>query len=147
MQADHVFTVPQRWLDMQPDMPPVATTAAGAKHQERAASEMPGAPLARPVATPRPRAEPISTPTATPLAYVFTAPPPARSAASEPAPAQRISERREIVELIRREVQAQTEPARVLSRFTRADYGRIADRVAASLARELTLERERRGLI
>ncbi len=55
-------------------------------------------------------------------------------------------EEKEVVRLIQKEVGAHMTAGSILQYFTRADYTHIADNVYSSLARRLTLEKERLGL-
>ena len=80
---------------------------------------------------------------APPLRFVF-AQPPRQLIAEEPAIKK--VETREIVELVKKEVQQTMAREAPLASLTGEDYAEISDRVYSSLARRLTVERERLGL-
>jgi hypothetical protein len=55
-------------------------------------------------------------------------------------------EEREIVEIVKKEVQTLMSPDSVMQSFSRTDYARIADHVYSNLVRRLVVEKERVGL-
>ncbi|MCI0489629.1 MAG: hypothetical protein L0229_23825 [Blastocatellia bacterium] len=77
------------------------------------------------------------------LGYVFTRP--ANHIAEERQVIKRV-EQKEVVEMVRKEVQTAMSSGSVAMNLTRTDYGRIADHVYSALARRLVAERERLGL-
>jgi hypothetical protein len=63
-------------------------------------------------------------------------------------PAERVVKRveaREVVEIVKKEVNQSLASAASLRNFTRQDYEEISERVYSSLVRRLTIERERLG--
>jgi hypothetical protein len=62
------------------------------------------------------------------------------------APPARPIEQHEIVEMVQKEVRTMLSPGAVVTSFSRADYGLIADQVYSTLVRRLVAEKERVGL-
>jgi hypothetical protein len=78
-----------------------------------------------------------------PLDYVYARP--LRSHAAEEQMIRRIEEK-EVVEVVKKEVQTLMSPGSVMQSFSRTDYARIADHVYSTLVRRLLAEKERIGL-
>ena len=70
---------------------------------------------------------------------------PARQKITEEQVVKKI-ENREIIELVKKELKQSLRKETPLSNFTRDDYEEISELVYSSLARRLTVERERLGL-
>ena len=82
------------------------------------------------------------------LGYVFaqTARPTTATEPSTLTQANKKAEQREMVEVVRREVETAMSAGSPLSKLSRADYTSIAEQVYSTLVRRLVVERERLGL-
>jgi hypothetical protein len=78
-----------------------------------------------------------------PLNYVFTHP--VHPIAEERQVIRKI-EQREVIEVVKKEVQTLMTPSSILANFSRTDYLQIADQVFSTLVRRLQVEKERLGL-
>lgn len=84
------------------------------------------------------------------VSYVFAQT--LRPVAGEPPPQQqqsrqqKMEERKDVVEMVRREIQESMRAGAATVKFSRADYTSIADQVYSTLVRRLMVERERLGL-
>src|SRR5262249_34227733 len=78
-----------------------------------------------------------------PLDYEFAKP--MRFPVTEDPVIKRVEER-EVVEIVKKEVQTLMSPDSVMRSFSRADYARIAAHVYSDLVRRLVVEKERVGL-
>jgi hypothetical protein len=83
------------------------------------------------------------------LGYVFAQaarPTTATEPSSTSQANKKAEQQREVVEMVRREVETAMSTGSPLSRFSRADYTSIAEQVYSTLVRRLLVERERIGL-
>jgi hypothetical protein len=78
-----------------------------------------------------------------PQSYTYAQP--ARPTIEEEGVIKRVREK-EVVEIVRKEVETIIKSRSPIDSLSRADYSRIADHVSSTLARRLLMEKERRGL-